>query len=40
MVASARPPGGQLVLQRLTPQVRRVVELVQLGEAPGIRVED
>jgi anti-anti-sigma factor len=39
-VASARPPGGQLVLQRLTPEVRRIAELVQLGSIPGIQVED
>jgi anti-anti-sigma factor len=40
MVASARPPGGRLVLQRLRPEVRRIAELVQLGSTPGIRVED
>lgn len=40
IVASARPPGGRLVLRRLTPQVRRIAELVQLGSTPRIYVED
>jgi anti-anti-sigma factor len=40
MVASARPPGGRLVLQRLSPEVRRIADLVHLGSTPGIQVED
>ena len=40
VVAASRPPGGRLVLQHLTPEVRRICDLVQLGEAHGIGIED
>jgi anti-anti-sigma factor len=39
-VAAARATAGRLVLERLTPEVRRIVDLVQLGSTPGVRVED
>ena len=39
VAAGARPDGGRLVLEHLTPEVRRIADLVQLGEAPGIVVE-
>ena len=40
VVAAARPAGGRLVLRGLTPQVRRIADLVMLGSAPGISLED
>lgn len=40
VAAGARPAGGRLVLQHLTPEVRRIADLVQLGSTPGITVED
>lgn len=40
VVAAARPPGARLVLRSLSPQVRRIADLVQLGAAPGIALED
>ena len=40
IVAAARPTGGRLVLRGLTPQVRRIADLVMLGSAPGISIED
>lgn len=35
-VADARPPGGRLVLEHLTPEVRRIADLVQLAAVPAI----
>ncbi len=40
IAAGARAPGGRLVLERLTPEVRRIADLVQLGSTPGIVVEE
>ena len=40
LVAAGRPAGRRLVLRGLTAQVRRIVDLVQLGAAPGVVVED
>ena len=40
VVAASRPGGGRLVLTRLTPEVRRIADLVRLGEAPAIAIED
>lgn len=40
VAAGARPAGGRLVLANLTPEVRRIADLVRLGAAPGIAVED
>jgi anti-anti-sigma factor len=40
VAAAGRPAGGSLVLQHLNPEVRRIADLVQLGEAPGITLED
>ena len=40
VVAGARPAGGRLVLLHLTPEVRRIADLVHLGSAPTIAVED
>jgi anti-anti-sigma factor len=40
VAAAARPAGVRLVLHHLTAEVRRIVDLVQLGEAPGIMLED
>ena len=40
VVAAARPAGGRLVMRGLSPQVRRIADLVQLGAAPGIALED
>jgi anti-anti-sigma factor len=40
VVAAGRPVGRRLVLRGLSPQVRRIVDLVQLGAAPGVVVED
>ena len=39
VVASARPSGARLVLRNLTPEVRRIADLVQLGSAPGVEIE-
>ena len=39
VVAGARPADGRLVLRNLTPEVRRIADLVQLGSAPGIVIE-
>ena len=40
VVAAARPAGGRLVMRGLSPQVRQIADLVQLGAAPGIALED
>ncbi len=40
VVAGTRPAGGRLVLLHLTPEVRRIADLVQLGQAPAIAIED
>jgi anti-anti-sigma factor len=40
VAAGGRPPGGRLVLEHLSPEVRRIADLVQLGAAPGILLDD
>ena len=40
VAAGARAPGGRLVLEHLTHEVRRIADLVQLGSTPGIVVTE
>ena len=39
VLAKALPGGATLVLEAVPRRVRRVLELVQLDQAPGIRIE-
>jgi anti-anti-sigma factor len=39
-VADARPPGGRLVLEHVTREVRRIADLVQLAAVPAISLAD